>query len=87
MQCQHLEKANSSKKVSHFISFFSEDKPKSVPCRTAKTLTENFQIYGLKTQNKDSRQPSQNENERGILEKSQLKEPKIVDVNSIQISG
>ena len=30
------------------MSLFSEDNPKSVPCRTAKTPTENFKIYGLK---------------------------------------
>lgn len=44
------------------MSFFSEDKPKSVPCRTAKTPTENFKIYGLKNQNKDPGKSSPIEN-------------------------
>lgn len=66
------------------ISFVSEDKLKSVPCRTAKTPTENIKNFGLKNQKKDSRLPLQKENERRILEKSQRRNPKILDINSMQ---
>lgn len=58
---QYLEKVNSSKKVSCMISSFSEEKPKFMPCRTAITPTENFRIFGMKNQKKDSGQLPQKE--------------------------
>lgn len=65
---QHLEKGQHNEKVSHFNSFSSEGKPKSVPCRTAKRPTEYCRISGLKNQGTDSGPPPQKENERGSLE-------------------
>lgn len=80
---QHLEKENSNEKVSHFISFFSEEKPKSVLCRTAITPTKNF--WPEKTE-ETPRETTAKKFKRNLGKESE-EGCKILYVNSIQLSG